>query len=694
MYRVFLYDELPTYWPGTATVYVMNGSYADEYITDENGVPTEVKGGNAVVFHTALANFPTTGKLNRIYIDKTTNLIYRWDGVRYTEISPVNNENTVVVLNQNSTTDFTYPHGSLIVGDSIYISTRNQGGNQVIVKYPDKNDLSTFVKVVLPAASVPAGGIECLCYSSTTNKIYGPIRGGTDLFSADADDITDYTITTLSFPGGVTLFGPSAIICDNDYVYIGVEQTTQAYFIKVDAVTLTVVTSTQWVGRKTIHSGVINTNLAEGYFMTFGITADSYLARLDLAAMTYTEIALNMPNITDDIVYVELYNAVIGISESSNANNENLVYVNLNTNAVVHLDALPSYGIWLSYDSFGNTGTFISAVVAGFIETWDMATLCDAGQGSVVNQKALSKVFKTKNYKPVNEILIHGYYTDEFEYITTLFATRFGNDETGNLIEFSLSEVENTVITKSEVIERFQTTNYSIGAIVNNASAATPNNTDLVATVENEVVKKITWTNVKAFLKSYFDTLYNLYVHPNHTGEVTSTGDGATVLSKTSITGRTAVVPATGDYILLSDVSDSDNLKKALVSDIPCSGTGTFPVQFQLACSDLTTALTAATNVAYFRAPFAFTLTGVRASVLTAQSSGTILTVDINVTASSILSTKLTIDNNENTSRTAATAAVISSSSISDDVEITIDIDSAGTGGKGLIVTLIGTRTI
>lgn len=111
----------------------------------------------------------------------------------------------------------------------------------------------------------------------------------------------------------------------------------------------------------------------------------------------------------------------------------------------------------------------------------------------------------------------------------------------------------------------------------------------------------------------------------------------------------------------------------------------------QLSCSDLTTAITTGTTKAYFRSPLAFTLTDVRASLLTAQSSGNIFTVDINESGVSILSTKLTIDNTEKTSVTAATPAVISDTAIANDAEITIDVDQVGSGtAAGLIVTLIG----
>jgi hypothetical protein len=107
---------------------------------------------------------------------------------------------------------------------------------------------------------------------------------------------------------------------------------------------------------------------------------------------------------------------------------------------------------------------------------------------------------------------------------------------------------------------------------------------------------------------------------------------------------------------------------------------------------DELTLLTAGTGKLTFRLPYAMALTAVRASLTTAQAAGAIFTVDINVGGSTILSTKLTIDNTEKTSTTAATPAVISTSSLADDAEVTIDIDQVGTpAATGLKVTLIGT---
>jgi hypothetical protein len=112
-----------------------------------------------------------------------------------------------------------------------------------------------------------------------------------------------------------------------------------------------------------------------------------------------------------------------------------------------------------------------------------------------------------------------------------------------------------------------------------------------------------------------------------------------------------------------------------------------------VAVGDETTALTTGTAKVTFRMPFAFTLSEVRASVTTAPTGASLLTVDINENGASILSTKITIDASEKTSFTAATPPVISDVNLANDAEITIDIDQVGStiAGAGLKVYLIGT---
>jgi len=93
------------------------------------------------------------------------------------------------------------------------------------------------------------------------------------------------------------------------------------------------------------------------------------------------------------------------------------------------------------------------------------------------------------------------------------------------------------------------------------------------------------------------------------------------------------------------------------------------------------------------RAPAAFTVTAVRASLNVAATGGTLFTVDINDGGTTILSTKITIDASEKTSTTAATAPVISDTAIADDAELTFDIDAIGStlAGEGGKVCVIGT---
>lgn len=120
---------------------------------------------------------------------------------------------------------------------------------------------------------------------------------------------------------------------------------------------------------------------------------------------------------------------------------------------------------------------------------------------------------------------------------------------------------------------------------------------------------------------------------------------------------------------------------------------GTANTALIVACSDELTPLTSGTAKTTFRMPYNFNLTGVRASLTTAQTSGSTLTVDINQAASSILSTKITVANGDKSSLASPVQPVTISTpfTLTDDAEITVDIDQLGDGtATGLKITLIG----
>ncbi|WP_435624468.1 hypothetical protein [Flagellimonas sp.] len=163
---------------------------------------------------------------------------------------------------------------------------------------------------------------------------------------------------------------------------------------------------------------------------------------------------------------------------------------------------------------------------------------------------------------------------------------------------------------------------------------------------------------------------------------------GSGIASLQSQTGETNFDIRVGDTAYLNGLSTPPVGTLAL--EFPTDSAQ--PEVIQIACSDLTTDVTTGTTKAYFRMPYAMTLIDVRVSLLTAGTA-TGLTVDINEGGTTVLSTKLTTDATEKTSESATTAAVISDSALADDAEITIDFDAVPTGGQGVIVSLIGTRS-
>ena len=187
---------------------------------------------------------------------------------------------------------------------------------------------------------------------------------------------------------------------------------------------------------------------------------------------------------------------------------------------------------------------------------------------------------------------------------------------------------------------------------------------------------------------------------PTFTGTVTTPA----IIVSSETASRVAIIDGsknvksadTTTYPSLTELAYVKGVTSAIQTQLDAKvAKATVPCEFIVACSDETTAITTGTAKVTFRAPYAFTLTAVRASVTTAPTGSTIV-IDINEAGVSVLSTKLSIDASEKTSTTAATAAVLSDSAIADDAEITIDFDQVGStiAGAGVKVTLIGTHAV
>jgi hypothetical protein len=127
-----------------------------------------------------------------------------------------------------------------------------------------------------------------------------------------------------------------------------------------------------------------------------------------------------------------------------------------------------------------------------------------------------------------------------------------------------------------------------------------------------------------------------------------------------------------------------------------------FPVTFARGITADSTAPPGASTsnpVAYLRAPFAFTLTEVRAFQL-APDGATATIIDIHKgpsgANSTILTTRITIEANERSSEEATAQPQVTSNlaAIEDDAELWFYLDQRGDASRGIVVWLLGTRVV
>lgn len=116
-------------------------------------------------------------------------------------------------------------------------------------------------------------------------------------------------------------------------------------------------------------------------------------------------------------------------------------------------------------------------------------------------------------------------------------------------------------------------------------------------------------------------------------------------------------------------------------------------VVLHFAGGDEATVITSGTGKVKVRAEYSMRVTAVRAYLGTGSSSG-VVTFDLNrESGASFLDTKLTIDQGEKSSQTAATPAVITADTVlASDEQITVDFDGVGTGSIGPKFMIFGIK--
>ena len=151
---------------------------------------------------------------------------------------------------------------------------------------------------------------------------------------------------------------------------------------------------------------------------------------------------------------------------------------------------------------------------------------------------------------------------------------------------------------------------------------------------------------------------------------------GSTNAGLWRLTTSGTITPGTTSLAFEKELRDTQNVESLIV-----------------AISDESTVLSSGAAKLTFRFPYAFTLSEVRAHLTNASSSGPVQ-IDVNASGVSIFSTPITIDENEKTSTTAATPAVLSTTALTSDQEMTIDLDAVGSGSKGAKVTFLGRQAL
>lgn len=127
-----------------------------------------------VLEYTAKANFPTTGETGKIYVDKTTNLTYRWSGSAYVEISPS------LALGSTSSTAHRGDHGAAAYAHAV--TNKGIAKSSGLYKITTNSEGHVTAATAVAKADITALGIpgSDTTYSAAGSSL-GLVKSGGDV---------------------------------------------------------------------------------------------------------------------------------------------------------------------------------------------------------------------------------------------------------------------------------------------------------------------------------------------------------------------------------------------------------------------------------------------------------------------------------------------------------------------------------
>jgi len=255
----------------------------------------------------------------------------------------------------------------------------------------------------------------------------------------------------------------------------------------------------------------------------------------------------------------------------------------------------------------------------------------------------------------------------------------------------------NVVLINSDAsISNSTTPSLLISGTTNSAtSKTTPVDADelpLVDSAAGNILKKLTWANLKALIKNSIVTgtegnVVTVGATSNLIGTTTPSG-----FIDTTVTAASAkTTPVGADYYPIIDSENSNVLKKITHTNLSASMVPTDYFVIRCVAYDADCPANGTTGIAgAVPMPYTGTIVSIFGDVDTAGTTGT-MTVDVNKNGTTIMATtKLNWDSTEKSTRTySGTAATLSTTAITAGDLFTIDLDTNHTTkAKGLTITI------